>query len=139
MKTVSTYRGRPSVVASHTPQEIPWTGINERPICVCCGVGVDSIAMLIGLQQRGIRPDLITFADTGSEKPQTYLYIPILRQWLRDVGFPELVVVRKTPPIADYDSLHGNCLANQTLPSIAFGFQRKSCSLKWKKGPQDTW
>ena len=47
MKTILTFRGRPSVVASHTPDEIPWLGINPQPICVCCGVGVDSIAMLI--------------------------------------------------------------------------------------------
>jgi hypothetical protein len=46
---------------------------------VAYGMGVDSTAMLIGLEQRGIRPDLILFADTGSEKPDTYLYAPIFR------------------------------------------------------------
>jgi hypothetical protein len=93
--------------------------------------------MLVGLHQRGVRPDLISFADTGGEKPDTYLYVPILQEWLRDVGFPPLLVVRYTPPLASYDSLYANCIDNQTLPSIAF--RRKSCSLKWKKAPQDAW
>jgi 3'-phosphoadenosine 5'-phosphosulfate sulfotransferase (PAPS reductase)/FAD synthetase len=122
--------------ATHLPSDYPLAE-NEIPICVCCGVGVDSIAMLIGLYERGIRPDLITFADTGSEKPETYLYVPILRQWLERVGFPDLVVVRNLSPIAGHKSLYNNCFNNQTLPSIAFGM--KSCSLKWKKQPQDAW
>lgn len=125
----------PSCQASYLPDEL--ASQNETPVCVCCGVGVDSVAMLVGLHARGIRPDLISFADTGSEKPETYLYVPVLRQWLRDVGFPDLLVVRYTPPVAPYDSLYSNCLENETLPSIAFGM--KSCSLKWKKAPQDAW
>ena len=125
----------PSCVTTHDPAMYP--SDRENPICLCYGVGVDSTAVLVGLHQRGIRPDLISFADTGGEKPETYLYIPIIRQWLRDVGFPDLVVVRYTPPRAPYDSLYGNCIENETLPSLAFGL--KSCSLKWKKAPQDAW
>ena len=124
-----------SCEASFLPDALP--ARNEVPICLCCGVGVDSVAMLVGLHQRGIRPDLISFADTGGEKPATYEYIPTLQQWLADVDFPPMLIVRLTPPIATYDSLYGNCIDNETLPSIAFG--RKSCSLKWKKTPQDAW
>ena len=124
------------VGATHDPRNYE-AARNRIPICVCCGVGVDSVAMLIGLRNRGIRPDLITFADTGSEKPETYQYVPILRQWLRDVDFPELVVVRNLCPIAGHRSLYNNCENNQTLPSLAFGM--KSCSLRWKKEPQDAW
>lgn len=107
----------------------------EPPLVVAYRLGVDSTAMLIGLHQRDQRPDLILFADTGGEKPQTYAYAPIIRQWLRDVGFPQFEVVRYEPPIAPYDSLYGNCWENETLPSLAFG--RKSCSIKWKRVPQD--
>lgn len=107
----------------------------RQPLCVCCGVGVDSVAMLVGLEQRGQRPDLITFADTGGEKPETYLYVPILQQWLRDVGFPQLQVCRYKPKKPTYTTLMGNCLANETLPSLAFGF--KSCSIKWKRDAQE--
>jgi hypothetical protein len=34
-----------------------------------------------------------------------------------------------------YTDLYGNCLKNETLPSLAFGL--KSCSIKWKQDPQD--
>lgn len=107
----------------------------EPPLVVAYGMGVDSTAMLVGLQQRGVRPDLILFADTGGEKPDTYLYAPIIRQWLRDVDFPDLQVVRYVPPIAPYDTLFGNCWSNSTLPSLAF--RKKGCSVKWKRMPQD--
>ena len=107
----------------------------RQPLVVAYGLGVDSSAMLIGLAQRGIRPDLILFADTGGEKPETYLYAPIMQAWLRDASFPQFEVVRYQPPVAPYDSLYGNCWENETLPSLAFG--RKSCSLKWKREPQD--
>ena len=107
----------------------------KPPVVVAYGMGVDSTAMLIGLKRRGIRPDLILFADTGGEKPDTYLYAPIIRQWLREVDFPQMEVVRYVPPIAPYDSLYSNCWVNETLPGLAF--RKKSCSIKWKRLPQD--
>lgn len=110
----------------------------NSPLVVSFGLGVDSLAMLIGMHQRSIRPDLILFADTGSEKPETYDYIPTVRAWLAKVGFPELTLVRYEPKRfkhGEYSSLAGNCLRNATLPSLAFG--RKSCSLKWKAAPLD--
>jgi hypothetical protein len=102
-------------------------------------MGVDSVAMLVGMHQRGERPDLVLFADTGGEKPETYDYIPILQAWLAGVGFPPVTtVVRvvKRFKNAPYTTLEGNCISNKTLPSIAF-FARKACSQKWKKAPQD--
>ncbi len=108
------------------------------PLVVAYGMGVDSTAMLVGMWQRGVRPDLILFADTGSEKPETIAYLPVINAWLRSIGFPEVEVVRYVPQRfkhGAYSSLHENCLVNETLPSITFG--RKSCSLKWKRAPQD--
>lgn len=126
-----------SLDATHDPADYPFSGLNREPICVCAGMGVDSTALLIGFHRRGIRPDLITFADVGSEKPETYLFVPILREWLRSVGFPELVVVRLRCPRAGHTSLHDNMLTNETLPSQAYGL--KSCTLRWKVAPQDDW
>lgn len=37
--------------------------MQDQPVTVAYGIGVDSTAMLVGLHQRGIRPDLILFAD----------------------------------------------------------------------------
>lgn len=49
-------------------------GTRPRPDCplvVAYGLGVNSTAMLVEFARRGIRPDLILFADTGGEKPET--------------------------------------------------------------------
>lgn len=119
-------------------QQIPLYGeLPQRnpPLVVAYGMGVDSTALLIGIERRGLRPDLILFADTGGEKTATYLYAPIMQQWLRDVGFPPFHVVRYTPKFVNYSTLYDNCRQNETLPILAFG--RKSCSLKWKRQPQD--
>lgn len=35
----------------------------KTPLVVAYGMGVDSTALLVGLHQRGLRPDLILFAD----------------------------------------------------------------------------
>lgn len=107
-----------------------------RPIIVCYGMGVDSTAMLVGLHRHGLRPDLITFADTGGEKPETLEYLETINPWLDSVGFPRVTVCKKeTLDTTPYDDLAGNCSHNATLPSLAFGM--KSCSIKWKQGPQD--
>lgn len=107
----------------------------DAPLCVSYGMGVDSTAMLVGLWRRGVRPTLITFADTGGEKPETYAYLPVINAWLASVDFPEVTVVRYAGKHGRYDTLEGNCLANQTLPSLAFG--GKSCSQKFKTAPQN--
>src|SRR5215471_2151116 len=69
----------------------------HRPLIVAWGMGVNSTAMLIGMAERGIRPDLILTADTGGEKPETYAFVRTFRLWLADVDFPELIVVRRKP------------------------------------------
>lgn len=108
------------------------------PIVVSYGLGVDSTAVLVGLYKHGIRPDAILFADVGSEQANTYAYLKVINTWLRSVGFPEVTVVRYQASRfkhAYYETLDGNCLANRTLPSLAFGM--KGCSLKWKAAPLD--
>lgn len=110
---------------------------------VAVGVGVDSTALLVGLAERGIRPDALLFADVGAEKPVTYDYErEVLSPWLASVGFPPLVTVayqptrfKNWPP---YRTIEENMLTNSTLPSIVFR-QNKSCSQKWKITPQDKW
>lgn len=106
----------------------------NAPLTVACGLGVDSVAVLVEFVNRGIRPDLILFADTGGEKPETYAYLDVLNAFLSRHGFPMCQVVKYQPVRAPYDTLEGNCLANDTLPSLAFG--RKACSDKFKVRPQ---
>ena len=131
------HRLSPSYISNIAPVDYPAPQNTEQLVCVADGMGVDSTAVLVGLKNRGIRPDLITFANTGNEKEETVKYIETRNQWLADVGFPPLVIVQRTPPKAGYDSLYGNCYKNETLPSLAFG--QKSCSIEWKKKPQDFW
>src|SRR5262249_31380661 len=45
------------------------------PLVVAYGAGVNSTAMLVEFARRGIRPDLVLFADTSAEKPETYEYL----------------------------------------------------------------
>jgi hypothetical protein len=107
----------------------------ECPLAVAYGLGVDSTAMLVEFAARGVRPDLILFADTGGEKPETYAYLPVIQEFLRRAGFPEVVTVRYVPTRAAYRTLEQQCLHTGTLPSLAYG--GRSCSVKYKKTPQD--
>ncbi len=109
--------------------------VPDAPIIVCYGGGVDSTAMLIAMRRQNIVPALITFADVGAEKPETYEQVKIMSAWCESVGFPAIKTCTYKTTSAPYNDLTGNCIANETLPSLAFGL--KSCSIKWKQGPQD--
>lgn len=107
---------------------------NKIPIIVAFGGGLNSTAMLIGMFRLGLKPDLILFADTGGELPETYEHTRKLSAWLVSHNLPEIVWVSKTYA-GQQTTLEKDCIRNETLPSIAFGF--KSCSLKYKREPQD--
>jgi hypothetical protein len=98
-------------------------------------MGVDSTAVLVEFARRGVRPDLITFADTGGEKPETYAYRPVIERFLREHKFPPVTTVLYKVGHGEYSTLEQECVSAGTLPSLAFGF--KKCSLKWKIEPQD--
>ena len=96
----------------------PWP---DCPLVVAYGLGVDSTAMLVELSIRGLRPDLILFADTGGEKPETYQYLDVIRPFLSKIGFPPVTTVRYEPKRAVYSTLEDQCLHTGTLPSLAYG------------------
>ncbi len=95
------------------------------------GAGTNSTAMLVGLHDRGERPDLILFADTGGERPETYQHRDTVSDWCESVGFPRIVTV------AEEKDLETDCLTRGALPGIAYGF--KSCSDHYKIRPQKRW
>jgi hypothetical protein len=102
---------------------------------VSYGGGTNSTAMLVGLHERGERPDAIVFADTGGEKPHTYTHIVTVSEWCESVGFPRIVTVKGDQPQQIKDGgLYEECLRLGVLPSKAYGFG--SCSMKWKIDPQ---
>jgi hypothetical protein len=112
---------------------------------VSFGGGVNSTAMLIGMVERGERPDAILFADTGGEKPETYQFVKEFRVWLESHDLKLTVVAyssRMASPLnvdfacgSAHASLEDECHNNGTLPSKAFGFG--GCSQKWKRFPMD--
>ena len=109
----------------------------DWPLVVAYGLGVNSTAMLVEFVKRKIVPDLILFADTGGEKPETYRYLPVINAYLKEVKFPPVVTVRYEPKTAPYRTLEGQCLHTGTLPSLAYG--GRSCAAKWKRQPQDSY
>lgn len=110
--------------------------LSGRLLAACFGVGVDSTAMLVALKLAGLRPDIITFADLVAEKPPTLEHLDRMNLVLAEWGWEPITVVRKkTLPGTGYTDLFGNCMVNETPPSLAFGL--KSCSIKWKQKPQD--
>ncbi len=99
------------------------------------GAGTNSTAMLVGLNERGERPDVILFADTGGERPETYQHRDTVSDWCESVGFPRIITVRAPQTVAA--TLEADCLKRKTLPAIAFGF--KTCSQRWKREPCEKW
>lgn len=101
----------------------------REPIVVSWGAGDNSTAMVVGLLERGVPPDLVLFADTGGEHARTYRFISEFRAWLeaRDVEFE---IVRHPGR-----TLEEECLDGEMLPSLAYGYA--SCSDKWKRRPLD--
>jgi hypothetical protein len=108
--------------------------VSFDPLVVSYGMGVDSTALLIGLHQRGERPDLILTADTGDEKPETYAYVPIMQEYLARIGFPPIVIVKNPRPKAGDKSLSEAVMRLGVLPALAYGAHQ--CSLVWKLDPQ---
>lgn len=113
-------------------------GMPPPPVVLAYGIGVDSTALLVELVARGQKPDLVLSADTGVEKPATYAYLDVIRPWMDAHGIRHELVsytpkrFKHWPP---YYGLLEMCLTNATLPSKSLG--GSSCSLKYKKAPQD--
>lgn len=125
----------PTLLCSEQVQHLR-DALGGRLLAVCYGAGVDSTGLLVALKLAGLRPDIITFADLVAEKPETMAHLDRMQAVLVEWGWPPITVCRKVPlPSTGYDDLYGNCLVNETLPSLAFGL--KSCSIKWKQKPQD--
>ena len=113
---------------SETNVSEPSGALHCYPIVVSFGGGVNSTALLVGMQERGLVPTAILFSDTGGEKPETYRHIEDVREWCHGVGMPDITTVRNKT------TLEEACLGKETLPSKAFGFG--TCSSRFKLEPQ---
>ena len=101
----------------------------KTPCVVAFGGGTNSAAMLIEMQARGVVPDLILFADTGGELPETYQFVKTFSDWLESKAMPKIEWVKYKR-----ETLEENCIRQKMLPSLAYGF--KTCSQKYKIQPQ---
>lgn len=104
------------------------------PIVVAYGGGLNSDAVLCGLRERDIVPDLILFADTKGEYPHTYDHMRIMDGFTRLWWNRPIMTVRKLYK-GEHEGLEGNCLRQRMLPSLAYG--KKACSMKHKIEPQE--
>lgn len=103
-------------------------------LAVSFGAGTNSTAMLCGFVERGVRPDFITFADTGAEMPHTYEHLTLMQGRVAEWWGLTITVVRKLYK-GEFEGLEGQCVRRSELPGLAYG--RKSCSIKYKGEPQD--
>ena len=113
--------------------KIEWTErgrMSTIPLVLSYGGGVNSVALLVGMHERRIRPDVILFADPGAEKPETYQSIVAMNLWCETHGFPPITTVRND---GKYESLEAECLSRKTLPPIVMGW--RTCSDKYKRRP----
>jgi hypothetical protein len=95
------------------------------------GGGTNSTALLIDCAMRKIPVDLIMFADTGGERPETYDYVRMFSNWLVQHDYPAIAWV-KSPNT----TLEEDCLKRKALPALAYG-GFKNCSIRFKIEPQD--
>jgi len=103
------------------------------------GGGVNSTALLCEVVRRKLTVDVIVFADTGSERPQTYAYIDVMQAYLAAHGYPPLSIVRWIRVVGEeagtFVPLHTWCERGKTVPSRAYGYS--GCTDKWKQKPAD--
>ncbi len=120
--------GIPGGLLTRQQRRLLRTALGGRLLAVCYGAGVDSTALLLALKLADLTPGIITFADLVAEKPETMAHLDRMQSILARWGWPPITICRKrTLPETGYDDLYGNCIANETLPSLAFGM--RSCSL----------
>lgn len=103
-------------------------------LAVSFGGGTNSTAMLCGLRERGIRPDVIIFADTGGELPHTYEHTALMNAQTQvwwGVEIQTVYPTRKGQPI----TLEQDCENKGLLPAISYG--RRSCSQRFKHEPME--
>jgi hypothetical protein len=107
-----------------------------RQITVCCfGGGSNSSALMIGVIEKKIPVDLILFADTGCERPETYCHVKTFSEWLVSKNYPPIITVQQVNRVGEKITLEKDCIRLEQMPSLVYGF--KSCSQKFKLYPQE--
>lgn len=116
------------------PWETPFEALSLLfPVAVSFGAGLNSTALLTEWVARKYPPPhVISFADTGNERKETYEHLERFDLWLQQQGFP---AIKRTKKGGREETLEQYSLRTKHLPSLAYG--KKSCSLKFKVEPQE--
>ena len=98
-------------------------------IVINYGGGVNSTAILSLLCQKKLdyKNVSIVFADTGAEKPETYIYIEYIKPLLKKYGYSLITVKSKEGSLYDY------CKTKNILPMRML----RLCTDRWKRKPID--
>lgn len=101
---------------------------NEPLKVVSYGGGLHSTAMLVKMVQDGQRPDIVLFADTGDELPETYATVEFYKRWCENQGIEFQTVTN------NYGKTLGQYLSDKNiLPSR----RRRDCTTKFKISPMN--
>lgn len=114
----------------------------DRPWGINLGGGTNSTALVIECYNRGHRPAWILFADTGSEREETYAALTRLAAWSDSRKFTPINTTRwnRMKPLPNgktFETLEEMCLRTGYLPSKAYGYA--GCSDKYKRQPAERW
>ena len=90
------------------------------------GGGVNSTALVIEIVNRKMPLDYVIFADTGSEMPETYEYIEVMKDWFKKKNIQFVIVKNKYN-----QKLYDYYFDKKTIPYRLF----RDCTDKFKKQP----
>lgn len=120
---------------SHTTTKWPARTIRDFPI-ISYGGGVQTVALaILNVTGRIENPaHLAIFSDAGSEEPQTYEHIELMRPWLAARGM-ELITIdgrKRGLPLYEYVMTQAT-----TIPArfATGGMGRRICTVDWKMEP----
>jgi hypothetical protein len=93
---------------------------------VLFGGGVNSTAMIIEMVKKKMPIDYVIFSDTGSELPETYEFLEVMRKWFKEHNLNFIEVKSKYGC-----SLYDYYFNKKTMPFRKF----RNCTDKFKKLP----
>ena len=106
--------------------------LSNKKIILSFGAGVDSSAiLLIHLFIKNLGIDMVVFADTGAEHPDTYRNVKYFQELCAKHGLPFFIVKKEGETITEW------CLRLGVLPVIAGGSH--ICSKKFKGDVIEKW
>jgi hypothetical protein len=124
------------ILESETMPELPAPAPvrSSDLLAVSYGGGTNSTAMLCGFRERGMKPALMMFADTGAEMPHTYKHVEVMQAKVREWWGMEIVVVKATR-LKEVWTIEQDCERKRLLPALAYG--SRSCSQRFKHEPME--